>query len=57
MKKFNWVQFHKDLDTALATYIVEADGSIHHELIKFLEFSNQKQFNQVTPEKALGEKV
>lgn len=43
MNKFDWVRFHKDLDMALAIYITEADGSIHHEFIKFLEFSNNKQ--------------
>lgn len=50
MNKFDWVRFHKDLDMALAIYITEADGSIHHEFIKFLEFSNNKQLAPTSAE-------
>ena len=51
MNKFDWVKFHKDLDTALATYLTEANGSIHYELIKFLEFSNNKQLTPTSEAK------
>ena len=40
--EFSWEQFHYDLDIALATWIVEQNGSIHDEFIKFLEFSFEK---------------
>lgn len=42
-KEFDWKQFHKDLDMALAIWITEdKQSSIHAEFIKFLEFSNSK---------------
>jgi hypothetical protein len=35
---FNWPTFHHNLDRALATYL-EDGGSIHDEIIKFVEYS------------------
>jgi hypothetical protein len=46
MKKqvFEWPDFHRMLDVALAIWISEKpEASIHRELIDFLEYSNQKQ--------------
>ena len=48
MSKFDWVRFHRDLDVALATWIMAEDSSINRPFIDFLEYSNKKQLAQAT---------
>lgn len=43
-EQFNWEQFHKDLDIALAIFIEETGGyPSQTNIIEFTEFSNSKK--------------
>lgn len=43
-EEFNWEEFHKNLDIALATMITETNAlPSKTTLLEFLEYSNKKQ--------------
>lgn len=40
--RFDWAAFHNNLDRALAVYLEDTGGSIHDEILTFIEYSHSR---------------
>lgn len=54
--QFSWIEFHRDLDTALAVYLSKSkDNHTTDKIIEFLKFSNNRMLAELAiapPEEA-----